>query len=287
MYVKLFASLYQGTLRGHPDEILVFTNLLAHADQQGIVDKHWRAIADETGLPRERVEAAIKNLEMPDTESRSPENEGRRIIPLDGHRQWGWSIVNYGKYRAIRNEDDRREQNRKAQEKWRSKHLVSKVSRDKPPSSQAEAEEEEEAIQQISAVPASPETATQISATPDGLDPVVWQEWVDYRVKIRKPLKPASIQAAQEALAAFGCDQAAVVKQSIANGYQGLFALKNGGTNGQTKNDTRSRAQRVSDKLDEIARASIERENSIAGTLGGSDSQTFTGEVLAEVDLGN
>src|SRR3990167_747408 len=136
MYVKLFSSLYQGTLRGKSDEILVFTNLLAHADQHGVVDKHWKAISDETGLPREKVEAAIKNLESPDPESRSPEMDGCRIVLMDEHRLWGWKIVNYGKYRAIRNEEDRREQNRLAQERWRNKQNK----QNKPPSSQAEAE---------------------------------------------------------------------------------------------------------------------------------------------------
>jgi len=133
MYVKLFSSLYQGTLRGRSDEILVFTNLLAHSDQHGIVDKHYRAIAEETGLSTERVETAIQNLEAADPESRSPEMDGRRIIKLDEHRVWGWKIVNYGKYRSIRNEDDRREQNRLAQEKWRNKQR-------KPPSAQGEGE---------------------------------------------------------------------------------------------------------------------------------------------------
>ena len=143
MYAKLFASLYQGTLRGNPDEILVFTNLLAHADSTGIVDKHWRAISEEVGISRERVEAAIANLEAPDPESRSPEENGCRIVKMDEHRVWGWKIVNHGKYRAIRDEDDRREQNRIAQEKWRNKNKPSKPR--KPISAQAEAEAEAEA----------------------------------------------------------------------------------------------------------------------------------------------
>lgn len=66
------------------------------------------------------------------------------------------------------------------------------------------------------------------SAAPDipGLDRGSWERWCKYRVEIRKPLKQASIPAAQKALAAFGSDQAAVVEQSIAHGWQGLFALK-------------------------------------------------------------
>ncbi len=142
MYAKLFASLYQGTLRGCSDEILVFTNLLAHADSFGMVDKHWRAIAEETGISRERVEKAIENLEAADPDSRSPEEEGRRIVKMDEHRVWGWRIVNYGKYRSIRSEEDRRVQNRAAQERWRNKQGKPR----KPPSAQAEAEAEAEEI---------------------------------------------------------------------------------------------------------------------------------------------
>jgi len=59
-----------------------------------------------------------------------------------------------------------------------------------------------------------------------GLDPEAWRAWLEYRVQIRKPLKPVSMPAAQRTLAAFGSNQMAVVQQSIANGWQGLFELK-------------------------------------------------------------
>lgn len=121
MYCKLFASLYQGTLRGKSHEILVFTNMLAHADQDGCVDKHFRAIADEVGLTVDEVKAAIEVLESPDPESRSPEKDGRRIERINDHRAWGWQIVNYGKYRAIKSDEDRRKANREAQARHREK----------------------------------------------------------------------------------------------------------------------------------------------------------------------
>jgi hypothetical protein len=131
MYAKIFASLYQGTLRGKSDEILVFTNLLANADKEGFVDKHWRAIAEETGLSETEVRDAILKLESPDPDSRSPEMNGCRISRIDEHRAWGWHITNYLKYRAIKNEEDRREQNRQAQAKWREKQSKQSVSRRK------------------------------------------------------------------------------------------------------------------------------------------------------------
>ena len=129
MYAKIFTSLYQGTLRGNSHCILVFTNLLAHADRDGIVDIHPRAIAEEVGLTREQVQAAIDELEAPDPESRSPDEQGRRITRVDAHRAWGWLVVNYAKYRAIRSEDDRREQNREAQARWRAKQADNKPSK--------------------------------------------------------------------------------------------------------------------------------------------------------------
>lgn len=126
MYCKLFASLYQGTLRGKSNEILVFTNLLAHCDKDGFVDKHWRAIAEEVGLSIEEVKEAVLSLEAPDPESRSPEEGGARLIRLDEHRAWGWRVVNYAKYRTIRNADDRREQNRLAKQREREKKKSAK-----------------------------------------------------------------------------------------------------------------------------------------------------------------
>lgn len=61
---------------------------------------------------------------------------------------------------------------------------------------------------------------------PSNLNVEAWHRWVQYRQEIRRPIKPVSIPAAQRKLAGFGSDQAAVVEQSIASGYQGLFPLK-------------------------------------------------------------
>lgn len=150
MYCKLFASLYQGTLRGRSNEILVFTNLLAHCGKDGTVDKHFRAISEETGLSVDDVKTAIIVLESPDPESRSPDENGARITRMDEHRVWGWKVVNYGKYRAIRSEEDRAEQNRLAQERWRNKNKQSKPTsakskRDKP-KEREEVEEKENSV---------------------------------------------------------------------------------------------------------------------------------------------
>lgn len=66
-----------------------------------------------------------------------------------------------------------------------------------------------------------------------GLDPEVWSMWFEYRKEIKKPIREPSIEKAQKKLASFGSDQRAVVENSIAEGYQGLFPLKNNQRNSQ------------------------------------------------------
>ena len=57
------------------------------------------------------------------------------------------------------------------------------------------------------------------------LDEAAWEQWVAYRKAIRKTIKPASEHAMKLKLSRFGADQQAVVDQSIAGQYQGLFEL--------------------------------------------------------------
>lgn len=82
---------------------------------------------------------------------------------------------------------------------------------------------------------------------PPGLDVAAWQRWAQYRAQIKKPLRQASIEAAQKALAKHGERQSTVVEQSIANGWQGLFDIKHSGgssgqPNGQLALEARNRA---------------------------------------------
>lgn len=86
------------------------------------------------------------------------------------------------------------------------------------------------------------------AAPPPGLDLIVWKRWEQYRTAIKKPLKPASIPAAQKAMAKFGAQQLEVVEQSIANGWQGLFELKGSGHTGSPSR--KSKFDQAMEKLD-------------------------------------
>jgi len=121
MYVKLFAQIFDSTLAEDYLERLVFTDLLTLADQDGCVDMTLNAISRRTNVPLEIVRAAIEQLCQPDPESRSPEEDGRRIVLMSADRAWGWRIVNYLKYRKTVDDETRRAQNRERKQKQRDR----------------------------------------------------------------------------------------------------------------------------------------------------------------------
>lgn len=113
MYARIFQSIYDGTLVEDWRALVTFQQMLVLCDADGVVDMTPRAISRRTGIPIEHIEAGIHVLESADPTSRTEAEEGRRIIRVDPHREWGWYIVNYKKYKEIRNEEDRREYMRK------------------------------------------------------------------------------------------------------------------------------------------------------------------------------
>ncbi len=112
MYSKLYKTIFDGSLYGQFEGLTVFMAMLALSNRHGEVDAAYAKIAGCLGCPIDFVKKGIKFLEAPDPESRTPAFEGRRIIPLvndEGkNRPFGWQIVNYDKYRQIRNEEERR-----------------------------------------------------------------------------------------------------------------------------------------------------------------------------------
>jgi hypothetical protein len=109
MYGKLFESMYDGTLYGQWQGIVTLQQLVILADEDGIVDMTPPALAARTSIPLEIIKAGIKQLEEADEYSRSPDHDGRRIVLIDPDRPWGWRIVNYAKYRDMRDREQRKE----------------------------------------------------------------------------------------------------------------------------------------------------------------------------------
>jgi len=112
MYGKIFTRIFdssiadetlgEGVLQELPLVRWIFSDLIALADENGVVDMTAASLARRIKVPRPIVEEALERLMAPDSSSRSKEAEGRRIVNLDDWRPWGWRIVNYGTYCRIR-----------------------------------------------------------------------------------------------------------------------------------------------------------------------------------------
>ena len=109
MFCKVFQQIFDSSIAVNCRTRHVFMDLLVLADSDGVVDMTVDAISRRTNVPMEEVETAIHELSEPDEASRTPDEDGRRLLPIDERRKWGWQIVNYAKYRAIRDEQARRE----------------------------------------------------------------------------------------------------------------------------------------------------------------------------------
>lgn len=78
-----------------------------------------KLLAAIIGEEEKAIEKAIEFLCSPDTKSTSKKEGGRRLVRLG---EFDYQVVNGEKYRAIRDEDQRRQQNREAQSRFRAKN---------------------------------------------------------------------------------------------------------------------------------------------------------------------
>jgi hypothetical protein len=149
-FTKLFSSIIASSVWCEDNETrIVWITMMAMCNKNGYVFASEPGLAKCAQVPLESVLKALKRFQSPDKFSCSPEYEGRRIEKVDG----GWRLLNYLKFRAIRNEDDRREYHRIYMRKRRELGVknvkecqpsLTAVNRSKPPSTQAEAEAEAE-----------------------------------------------------------------------------------------------------------------------------------------------
>jgi hypothetical protein len=132
VYAKIFRQIFDSSIAENYEVRHVFEDLLKLAEIDGCVDMTLEAIARRTNVPLDKVRVGIDELCKPDPKSRSKEHEGRRLIPIDARRGWGWRIVNYEKYRAIQDEETRRATWRESKRNYRAKKRAKKKLRPLP-----------------------------------------------------------------------------------------------------------------------------------------------------------
>lgn len=118
MFTKLFSSIIDSSIWREPLHVrIVWITMLAKCDSSGFV---WCSLPTLSDLSRVQLHEcidAIGRLKAPNSWGIQEENEGRIIEEIDG----GWRLLNYEKYRKIRNMDERREYIRKKVEAYRKK----------------------------------------------------------------------------------------------------------------------------------------------------------------------
>jgi len=179
--------MYDGTLAsdGPWQALVTFQQMIVLADQDGVVDMTASAIARRTSIPLEIIQLGVERLMAPDPESRTPDEDGRRITLVEDHRAWGWQIVNYAKYRDMRKAEDRREYLRIKQQESRSRRsstgvntASTKINTSTDTDTEVEAEVEVEAKKK-KATPAPWLTVDDLIA--DGVSGAVAAGFIDHR----------------------------------------------------------------------------------------------------------
>lgn len=145
-YVKLFGSILTSSIWCEAQGTrLVWITMLLLADSDGRVWGAVPGIARQAGVSLKAAREAIAVLEQSDPDSRSDEDEGRRIRAIPG----GWQIINSRKYREMQADGSRKDLSqvraaagrRGARARWGN----SKMANDGNPSqTMPEAEEESE-----------------------------------------------------------------------------------------------------------------------------------------------
>ncbi len=108
IYVPVFDSFFEGSIMMENLTtrfvMLALIRLAWRSGAAGEVDVDPRIFAQSINLPLEDVEQAIARLMEPDPASANPDEDGRRIVPINPERPHrGWRLVNWSKYRVMVN----------------------------------------------------------------------------------------------------------------------------------------------------------------------------------------
>lgn len=124
MYGKVFEQMFEGSMYGKGSLVFaVWSYVIAHqkpnhAAGYFTVELNPMKLKDCIGEPLDEIKQTLEFLCSPDPNSRTKDEDGRRLVRLG---EFDYRVVNGKKYHDIRKQEERREQNRVSQEKFRKK----------------------------------------------------------------------------------------------------------------------------------------------------------------------
>lgn len=117
-YTKLFNSIVTSTIWTEDDKTrIVWITMLALADKNGEVHGSIPGLARIAGVEVDACRSAIDKFLSPDPDSRTKDDEGRRIEVIDG----GWHLLNHRKYREMASREEAKEAEAKRKARYRAK----------------------------------------------------------------------------------------------------------------------------------------------------------------------
>jgi hypothetical protein len=244
MYGKIFQQMYDGTLgtNGPWEALVTFQQLIVLADKDGCVDFTIPAIVRRTTIPQHIIEKGIAVLLLPDPDSRTPDDEGKRIVLLSEGRNWGWRIVNYAKYRAIRSDEERREYHRSYYHEVRKPKAMA-ASTDSQPDSNASISSID-STKGISSKQKKKEEGktgllTQSDLVTEGVSESAARDWLAVRKSAKAPLTETAWNAVKTEAVKANLTIAEAVKIAAERGWRSFKADwlkdKNGATSGNSE----------------------------------------------------
>jgi len=134
VFGKHFDNMYEGSMIGAGAMVFAVMGyvIAKWKPERGVGGKiiggHVRLNSDLLGpilgeSPAE-VQKAIDFLCSPDPKTSTPGEQGRRLVRVG---QYEYRVVNAVKYHELRNEEQRREQNRESQERFRDKEKITET----------------------------------------------------------------------------------------------------------------------------------------------------------------
>lgn len=123
-YTKLFSTIVTSTIwRCSNETRIVWITMLALADRHGVVEASLPGLADISRVTLAQCEVALAELAAPDHHSRSRNDEGRRIVEIEG----GWRLLNHEKYRRKMAVDEKRARNTAYMQGYRARKASSQT----------------------------------------------------------------------------------------------------------------------------------------------------------------
>jgi len=219
--------------------------MLAISDKNGEVQGSVPGLARLAGVSVDLCRAAIGKFLGPDPDSRTKDDEGRRIEEIGG----GWHLLNHAKYRAMASEEEERIKNAERQARHRirqkrnggvtdSNAAVTHSNGAVTPSNdiqkqiqtqKADADADADSKADSQAVP--PKRPTRSASVGYAVPPcfenvdgftAALGNWIENRRALRKPATPRAIQLMIDRLAERPTEAVKALEKCVMSGWQGF-----------------------------------------------------------------